>query len=454
MRETIAAIATAYGEGGIGIIRISGEDAKNILDKLFVSDFEIKNKRMTYGYIVDQKNRSIVDEVLAVYMKAPYTYTAEDVVEIQCHGSVVSIQKILKLVLENGARLADRGEFTKRAFLNGRIDLSQAEAVIDIIKARTEKSFDVAINQLQGGLTEKIQNIRKQIMDILVDITVNIDYPDEDIEIIVYDKLSKNIGNIIYQIEKLIKSADTGRILNEGLKVAIIGKPNVGKSSFMNVLLNEKRAIVTDIPGTTRDVIEENINLDGIPINLIDTAGIRDTDDKIEKIGIEKSKQKFNEADLIIFIVDMSKEIEDEDIYIAKTIGKRKAILLANKIDIKKKIDLSEITRYMPNVQILETSMVEEKGIEELKEIIKNMVYSGETVQNESIVVNNVRHVNLLENAKISLEDAKNMVNMEEPLEFVEIDVKSSYETLGEVIGETVTDDVIDEVFKRFCLGK
>ena len=454
MESTIAAIATAYGEGGIGIIRISGEKSEEILNKIFKSSFNIENRKLTYGNIVDPENGEIIDEVLVVLMKAPHTYTREDVVEINCHGSVVSLRKTLDLVLRMGARLAENGEFTKRAFLNGRIDLLQAEAVIDIIRAKTDKSFNVAMDQLEGRLSKVIKNLRKEILDILVNITVNIDYPDEDIEEVVYDDLNENLSHICFEIDKLINTGDTGKILNEGLKISIIGKPNVGKSSFMNQLLNENRAIVTAIPGTTRDTIEEKISIRNIPVILTDTAGIRETEDQIEKIGIEKSKQSFNNADLIIFVCDMSKEIEDEDREIASYIGDRNTIVLANKMDLETKTTVENIKALIPNGIIIETSMEEAKGIDKVKDEIEKLVYKGDVKQSESLIVNNLRHLDLLRNAEQSIKDAINMVNLNEALEFIEIDVNKAYELLGEIIGETVNDDILNEVFARFCLGK
>lgn len=454
MESTIAAIATAYGEGGIGIIRISGEKSEEILNKIFKSSFNIENRKLTYGNIVDPENGEIIDEVLVVFMKAPHTYTREDVVEINCHGSVISLRKTLDLVLRMGARLAENGEFTKRAFLNGRIDLSQAEAVIDIIRAKTDKSFNVAMDQLEGRLSKVIKNLRKEILDILVNITVNIDYPDEDIEEVVYDDLNDNLSHICFEIDKLINTGDTGKILNEGLKISIIGKPNVGKSSFMNQLLNENRAIVTAIPGTTRDTIEEKISIRNIPVILTDTAGIRETDDQIEKIGIEKSKQSFNNADLIIFVCDMSKEIEDEDREIVSYIGDRNTIVLANKMDLETKTTVEDIRALIPNGIIIETSMEEAKGIDKVKDEIEKLVYKGDVKQSESLIVNNLRHLDLLRNAEQAIKDAINMVNLNEALEFIEIDVNKAYELLGEIIGETVNDDILNEVFARFCLGK
>ena len=452
MEDTIAAIATAYGEGGIGIIRISGPETLPILEKVFKG--KIENRRLSYGHVVDPADGSVIDEVLSVYMKEPHTYTKEDVAEINCHGSIVSLRKTLEVVLRNGARLAEPGEFTKRAFLNGRLDLSQAEAVIDLIKAKTDRTFDVALDQLSGRFSDEIKNIRAALLDLLVNVTVNIDYPDEDIEELTYSDMETTISQIGDMVEKLLSTADSGKILRDGLNVAIIGKPNVGKSSLMNELLKETRAIVTEIPGTTRDTIEEVISIKNIPVRLTDTAGIRETEDKIEQIGIEKSKQSFNEADLIIFVMDSSREISDEDKEIIETIGNRKAIVLINKIDLGRSWSTEEIQSMMPNASIIETSMLQRKGVDKIEEEIVNMVYSGNVKQSESVMVTNVRHKELLEKAKESLSDAYNMAVAREAMDFIEIDINAAYGFLGEIIGETVSDDIINEVFARFCLGK
>lgn len=472
MEDTIAAVATAYGEGGIGIIRISGENALAVLNKVFVpmnksksksetventNSSYIVNRRLNYGHIVDYNTGKVIDEVLAVYMKAPYTYTTEDVVEINCHGSIVSLRKVLELVLNSGARLAEAGEFTKRAFLNGRLDLTQAESVIDLIKAKSDKTFDVALEQLDGSLSNKIKEIRALIMDELVNITVNLDYPDEDIEVIVYEKLSDNLSQINDMIEKLIASADTGRIIKEGFKIAIVGKPNVGKSSLMNALLKETRAIVTDIPGTTRDTIVEDINIKGIPVKLIDTAGIHETEDTVEKIGIEKSKQSFNQADLVVLILDGSQGITEEDMNIIDIVENRRALVLLNKTDlglVMSDVQMSELKAKMPNAIFIKTAVKDSEGLNEIENEIEKLVYNGDIKQSGSIFVTNVRHSNLLVSAKSALDDALGMIQMGEALEFVEIDVKRAWEFLGEIIGETASDSIIDEVFARFCLGK
>jgi len=455
MDDTIAAVATAYGEGGIGIIRISGEESLDILKQVFVpAGGEIISRRMTYGKIVDKDNEQVIDEVLAVYMKGPKTYTAEDVVEINCHGSIVSLRKTLALVLRKGARLAEPGEFTKRAFLNGRLDLSQAEAVIDVIKAKTDKSFDVALSQLEGGLSARVKEIRKELLDLLVDITVNIDYPDEDIEEMTYDKLEKNISQIGEMIEKLLSTASSGRMIREGIRVAIVGKPNVGKSSLMNGLLRETRAIVTEIPGTTRDTIEEAISIRNIPVYLVDTAGIRETTDKVEKLGIEKSKEAFENADFVIFILDGSEKLSSEDRDIAEYLEERNCLVLINKRDLDKTLDVDEVRNLLPHAEIIETALLKGEGIEKIEDSIEKLVYGGEITQQQSLMVNNVRHAELLEKGRDSMKDALSMTMRKEALDFIEIDVKNAYENLGEIIGETVSDDIIDEVFARFCLGK
>lgn len=457
MEDTIAAVATAYGEGGIGIIRISGEEALPILQEIFEFHGDtdtFTSRRMTYGKIIDKEKNQIIDEVLAVYMKGPKTYTAEDVVEINCHGSMVSLRKTLALVLRKGARLAEPGEFTKRAFLNGRLDLSQAEAVIDMIRAKTDKSFDVAVSQLEGRLSLKVEEIRQKLLDLLVDITVNIDYPDEDIEEMTYEKLEESIVETQDMIEKLLATSSTGKMIREGIKIAIVGKPNVGKSSLMNGLLKETRAIVTDIPGTTRDTIEEVLSIRNIPVYLVDTAGIRETSDKVEKMGIEKSKEAFNQADFILFLLDGSRPLEEEDLQIMEFLKERKSLVLINKRDLGEAISIEKISAKLPASQVIEASLLKGQGITEIEDAVEDLVYGGEIVQKESMMVNNVRHIELLQQAVKSLTDALHMSEMREALDFIEVDVKNAYERLGEIIGETVSDDIINEVFARFCLGK
>ena len=469
MESTIAAIATSPGESGIGIIRISGEESLNILNKIFYPASKNlapkdNNRQLIYGHIKDEFGH-IIDEVLAVYFPAPKTYTAEDVVEIDCHGGIVPLSNTLSLVLRCGANLAEPGEFTKRAFLNGRLDLTQAEAVIDVINSKTNSSFDVAMEQLRGRFSKEINEIRKEITDVLVDIAVNIDYPDEDIELILYDKLEKELRSIKKKVDYLIGSSDTGRILREGLNVAIIGRPNVGKSSLMNAMLRESRAIVTEIPGTTRDTIEELINVRGIPVNLIDTAGIRSTDDVIEQIGIDKSKKSLESADLVIFMIDLTSEISTEDYDILNQVDKSKLLILFNKADKTARISEADIASFARGVRYMITSVNDSKSVDEIENAIfekagGNLLLGKESETDKlagsqkSNIVTNARHKNMLERAATSLGEAINAASGGIPLEFLEIDIRNAYEELGFITGDSVQDDVIDEVFSRFCLGK
>lgn len=488
MEDTIAAIATAYGEGGIGIVRISGEKAEEILNGIFVPiskhrsggknkivsenlsreksvDFlpeavsetigtPIINRRLTYGIIMDPDSRKTLDEVLAVLMKAPYTYTMEDVVEIHCHGSVVSLRNVLALCLKKGARLAEPGEFTKRAFLNGRIDLSQAEAVIDAVRARTDRGFDAALSQMEGVLSKRIRQIRDKMMDLLVQTTVNLDYPDEDIEEMNYKNLAAAIADIRQDLNVLLESAETGKILREGVSVTIAGRPNVGKSSLMNLLLKESRAIVTDIPGTTRDTIEEFLNLDGIPVRLTDTAGIHEAQDQIERIGIERSKEAINRADLTVFVISGNEPLTPEDEEILSYLETKKTIVLLNKRDLGIAVTKEQMKEKMRQAEIIECSVNSGDGIRNLTEKMKEMILGGKVSQTESTVVTNVRHENLLKQAEKELAEAVVMTERAEALDFIEVNLHQAFDYLGEVIGETVSDQVIDEVFSRFCLGK
>ena len=456
--DTIAAISTAFGEGGIGIVRMSGEDSRKILSEIFVpvhgENKELRSRMLTYGHIVHPGTGEVIDEVLAVFMPAPHTYTTEDVVEIDCHGSVVSLRRILELCYERGARPAERGEFTKRAFLGGRLDLSQAEAVIDVIRAKTDLGFDVAMKQLEGSLSDRVREIMNDILDILVDIAVNIDYPDEDIEVLVYDKLEKSLVSAKEKVDELASSRETGRLISEGIKVSIIGKPNVGKSSLMNALLRESRAIVTSVPGTTRDTIEESVSIRGIPLRITDTAGIRDASDEIEKIGIEKSKESFNRADLVIFMIDASRPLDEEDEEIISVLGGKKLLILLNKQDLGSVVSAEDIEKRFPGCRIVETSLGDGADSAPVEDAVYDMVTGGVVRQSESLVVTNARQADLLSKTSSQLGDAIEMTRLSEPLEVIEIDIDQSRSLLGEIIGETATGDIIDEVFARFCLGK
>lgn len=457
MEETIAAIATPFGEGGIGIIRMSGEESLKIIKDIFVpaSGKPLTNRMLTYGHVYDDE-KNVIDEVMAVFMKAPKTYTREDVVEINCHGGVVPVQKILSLILSKGARLAEPGEFTKRAFLNGRLDLTQAEAVIDLISAKAEKTFDVAMKQLEGAVSGKIRECREALTDVLVNLTVNIDYPDEDIEEITYKELAHDLETVLSEIKLLLAGFDTGRILKEGLRVAIIGKPNVGKSSLMNALLKESRAIVTDIPGTTRDTIEENLSIRGIPVVLTDTAGIRETEDYVEAMGIERSKESFNRADLIIMVMDGSGEIENTDLEIIEKLDPVKSVILLNKNDLATGIAVDDVKRITPNgeTEVISVSVKKTDDILRIEEILLERICLGKVTQQNSAVITNVRQKNLLDTAALSLSDAIEATYALEPLEVLEIDVKEAYLALGEILGEETAENILEEVFSRFCLGK
>lgn len=452
--DTIAAIATFPGNAGINIIRISGDNALNIANKIFrnkKNNINLKPRYLHYGYIVD-KDEKVIDEVLISYMKSPNTYTREDIIEINCHGGIISVKKILETVLNNECRVAEAGEFTKRAFFNGRIDLTQAEAVIDIINSKTESSHEISINHLEGRLSKEINGIIDKIMDLLANIEVNIDFPEYDEDEITISKVKEFSENIINKLDRLIKTADTGKIFKEGIKTVILGKPNVGKSSLMNFLLNENRAIVTEVPGTTRDTIEEYVNIKGVPLRIIDTAGIRDTEDKVEKIGVEKALQKGNESDLIIMIFDSSKELENEDENILKIIKDKKVIYIKNKTDLDTKLDLSKYEDVEKSV--INISVLENKGLDEIIDKISEMFFQGSINVSDELIINNVRHKNLLVKAKQSLEEVLNSIDFGMTIDFVEIDLKKSMEYLGLIVGKTVSDDLMDKIFNEFCIGK
>lgn len=454
--DTIAVISTAPGEGAIGIIRLTGEDSFKISQEIFVpknsKHKHFEDKKMVYGNIVD--GELIIDEVLITFMYSPKTYTKEDMVEISCHGGVVPLQRILKLVLKKGARMAEAGEFTKRAFLNGRLDLAQAESVMDLISAKTSKGFDVAFSQLSGELSHKIVDIRDKIVEVMAHLEVCIDYPEEDIEEITYPEVMDKFNYIKNKVEILIKSGETGKIIREGLSTVIVGKPNVGKSSLLNALLKEKRAIVTDVPGTTRDIIEEYLNIGGVPLKIIDTAGIRETDDIVEKMGVEKSKEFFNKADLVIFVLNSNEKLSDEDRGIMNFIHEKKAIIIINKSDLESKIELDEVEEAVGSKRIIKTSITNEHGIDELERAIVEMVYGGSLKAKENGYVSNVRHMDALERAFNSINEALSAVSNLMPYDFIQVDLKNAYEYLGEISGDTIEDDLVTKIFSNFCLGK
>lgn len=453
--DTICAIATPIGEGGIAIIRVSGENALEIVSKVFRAKSgrdikEMKSYTMKYGYIYDGDD--LIDEVIISYMKGPRSFTAEDVVEINCHGGVVSTNKVLESIIKAGARIAEPGEFTKRAFLNGRIDLSQAEAVMDLIRAKTDLSMKSALMQSSGYLSRHINKLREYMLNVmaLVEFAVDFTEDDEEIDPSIPKNVEKSLKSGIEEMKVLLKGADAGKIIREGLSLAIVGKPNVGKSSLLNALLREKRAIVTDIAGTTRDIIEEYINLDGVPVKIIDTAGIRETEDVVEKIGVERSREKLEEADLILLVMDSSREISDEDKEIIEQVKGKKTVLILNKIDLEQKLD----EKYIKDFEnIIRISAKEEIGLDELKQNIKDLFFSG-SIETESLIISNSRHKQALIRALENAEEALVRVQRNEYLDLVSIYVMSSLKALNEITGNELEEDLVNKIFGDFCVGK
>lgn len=455
--ETIAAVATAIGEAAIGIIRISGPEAFDVLGAIFVPKKNLpldhfRNREMIYGHIVESERT--IDEVYAVRMAGPATYTREDVVEIHCHGGHLVMQRLLSLILTKGARLAEPGEFTRRAFLNGRLDLVQAEAVMDLIRAKTTKGFDVAMDQLEGELSERIQNLRASYLMLIANLQVSIDYPEEDIEEITYGELVTGMEAIAKELDALIQSGETGKIIRDGLKTAIVGKPNVGKSSLLNALLKEARAIVTNIPGTTRDVIEEYLNIKGVPVRIIDTAGIRETEDTVERMGVERSKRIFNEADLVILVLNASEPMDEEDRQIIDLMHGRKGIVVVNKTDLGEQIDFDMIASRLGDHPLIKTSLTQAIGIEQVEDAIAREVYGGSDWQSGETFVTSARQMSALIRAREHLMTAKDGAESNLPYDLIEIDLKDSLSALGEVSGDTVAEDLLSTIFSKFCLGK
>lgn len=455
MSNTIAAISTAPGIGGIGIIRMSGENCFDVLDKIFKQKNaqnieDIKGYSIKYGTIVD--GQEIIDEVLVSYFKAPKSYTAENMCEINSHGGVVIMNKILDLCIRNGADLAEPGEFTKRAFLNGRMDLSQAEAVIDIINAKTDKEAKISLEQLEGNLSEKITNIRKIIISVMADIEATIDYPEYDLEEVTNAKILKILDEVDIILDSLEKSFYNGKILREGISTAIIGRPNAGKSSLLNIILNEERAIVTDIEGTTRDTIEEYISIDGVPLKIIDTAGIRNASDEVERIGVQKAIEIAKKSDVVIAIFDVSRELNKEDEEILNLLEDKNSIILLNKIDLDRKVSLDKIKGV--NKPIVEISTKTREGLEELYSEISKLFKLKEIANDGETIVSNVRHKNIILNSRRNLDKARETIRMNMPIDMISSHLKEIIEELGKITGETVTEDVIAEIFSKFCLGK
>ena len=455
--ETISAVITALGEGAVGIVRISGENALAVGEKMFRAAsgkklVEYAPNTLVYGHVYEED--SLIDEVLAVYMKAPRSYTAEDVVEIQCHGGVQSLRKILELSYKEGARPAEPGEFTKRAFLNGRIDLTQAEAVMDIIKSRSEASLKLAVRQQNGQLAKALRSLRTDLVDIIVNLEAVIDYPEEDIEDVTFGKVQESISTSCEKIENLLAHAHTGKILREGLRTAIVGRPNVGKSSLLNALLKEDRAIVSEYAGTTRDVIEEQLLLDGVPLVLADTAGIRQTDDFVEAIGVERSKQHLQDAELVICVVDGSVPLTPEDEDILEAAQAKPFVIIVNKSDKDINDNFLALQERFGKEQVMALSAKTTQGIDEFTAWLKNFVYGSEGALSDGVYVQNARHEQLLREALGFLEDAGNAAENMLPYDCIVIDVRNAIDLLGEITGDTVQDEIINQIFSRFCIGK
>ncbi|VYU00521.1 tRNA uridine-5-carboxymethylaminomethyl(34) synthesis GTPase MnmE [Peptoniphilus gorbachii] len=456
LNDTIAAISTAIGEAGIAIVRMSGEDSINIIDKIFVSASKIKmkdaeNRKFMYGHIYDDDKK--IDEVLVVKMKGPHSYTAEDIVEIHCHGGVVSVKRILNLILSKGARLAEKGEFTKRGFLNGRIDLTQAEAVIDLIKAKTDISFDLGLNQLSGALSEVLNKLKDELVSMQALIVANIDFPDEDIEDAAYNDLLDRSKKILDKIDNLLENSKNSRLLRDGINTVILGKPNVGKSSLLNGLLKYDRAIVTDIAGTTRDVIEDYINLDGVLLKISDTAGIRETDDEVEKIGVNIAREKLKDADLVIAIFDLSRDFDDDDKEILKLIENKKHIIILNKDDLEQKISDEEIEKYFKD-DYLRLSVMENESVMKVEKLIIDLFFDGELQISSDTVLSNLRHINALREAKKELLEVNESLNKRVFLDLIEVDLENVIAHISEITGTITTEDILDRVFSDFCIGK
>ena len=450
MNDTIAAISTALGVGAISIIRVSGPDSINIVNKLFKGKdlTKVPTHTINYGHIID--NNEIIDEVLVTIMKAPKTFTTEDIVEINSHGGISTTNKVLELLLTNGARLAEPGEFTKRAFLNGRIDLIEADGIMNLISAKTEKARRLSINQLNGEVTNNIKELREKLVSIISNIEVNIDYPEyEDIEVLTNEKILPSLLSLKDEIKETIKKSESGKLINEGINIGIIGRPNVGKSSLLNALLEEEKAIVTDIEGTTRDTVEGTISLNGILINLIDTAGIRETDNIVEQIGVEKSKQIINKSDLIILLLNNNEILTEEDINLLSLIKEKKHIVLINKTDLENKLDLNKVKE-----EYISISIKDNKGIDKLKQKIIEL-FNLEQLETEDLTyLSDARSISLLKKSLKYIEESISSINKEEPIDIVELNIKDAWESLGEIIGETYTEELIDNLFERFCLGK
>ncbi|MDI6735301.1 MAG: tRNA uridine-5-carboxymethylaminomethyl(34) synthesis GTPase MnmE [bacterium] len=457
LNDTIAAISTPVGEGGIGIIRLSGQKAIEIAEKIFEGKDRVSNfltHTIHYGRIIDPTTSEILDTVLLSIMLAPKTYTCEDIVEINAHGGIIQLNRILETVLSSGARLAQPGEFTKRAFLNGRIDLSQAEAVVELIRAKTDLSAKFALSQLTGSLYQQISSLRQTIISLLAELEVSIDFYEEDIELITLEEVQQRLNKISLEIKKLIETAKYGRILQQGVITTIVGRPNVGKSSLLNTLVGKPRAIVTHVPGTTRDTIEEMIDIEGIPLKVIDTAGLRHTVDIVEEEGVRRAKEALNQADLVIFVIDGSVPLTVDDIRIMEELKAKEAILVINKCDLPSRVNVPEVAKHLPSKPIINLSVTKGSGLNQLKQTIKGIFFAGKLLSTDEIIITNLRHKEALASAFENINSAIKGIGANLSFEFIAIDLRELLDNLGLIVGETVTEDILNEIFSNFCIGK
>ncbi|MGS4123177.1 tRNA uridine-5-carboxymethylaminomethyl(34) synthesis GTPase MnmE [Staphylococcus pseudintermedius] len=456
--DTITSISTPMGEGAIGIVRLSGHDAVEIADKLYKGKHLLKDvptHTINYGHIIDPETEEVVEEVMVSVLRAPRTFTREDIVEINCHGGILTINRVLELTMTYGARMAEPGEYTKRAFLNGRIDLSQAEAVMDFIRSKTDRASKVAMNQIEGRLSDLIKRQRQSILEILAQVEVNIDYPEyDDVEDATTEFLLERSQEIKQEIQKLLDTGVQGKIMREGLSTVIVGKPNVGKSSMLNNLIQDNKAIVTEVAGTTRDVLEEYVNVRGVPLRLVDTAGIRETEDIVERIGVERSRKALSEADLILFVLNYNEPLTEDDRKLYEVIKNEDAIVIINKTDLEQRLDLAEVEAMVGDMPIIQTSMLQQQGIDELEIQIHDLFFGGEVQSQDMTYVSNSRHISLLKQAKNAIQDAIDAAEMGVPMDMVQIDLTRTWEILGEIIGESASEELIDQLFSQFCLGK
>lgn len=456
--DTITSISTPMGEGAIGIVRLSGPQAVEIADKLYKGKHllnDVPSHTINYGHIIDPESKEVVEEVMVSVLRAPKTFTREDIIEINCHGGILTINRVLELTMTYGARMAEPGEFTKRAFLNGRIDLSQAEAVMDFIRSKTDRASKVAMNQIEGRLSDLIKKQRQSILEILAQVEVNIDYPEyDDVEDATTEFLLEQSKEIKQEINRLLDTGAQGKIMREGLSTVIVGKPNVGKSSMLNNLIQDNKAIVTEVAGTTRDVLEEYVNVRGVPLRLVDTAGIRETEDIVEKIGVERSRKALSQADLILFVLNNNEALTQEDYTLYEVVKNEDVIVIVNKMDLEQNIDINEVKDVIGDTPLIQTSMLKQEGIDELEIQIRDLFFGGEVQNQDMTYVSNSRHISLLKQARQTIQDAIDAAESGVPMDMVQIDLTRTWEILGEIIGETASDELIDQLFSQFCLGK